>query len=213
MRNVLGFYVDHRNGWLWALDQGFVAGENEAPKGAQKIMVYDLSTRRLVKRIGLDAVADRKSSILNDIVVDEARKIAYVSDSGLRSAPLNKVGLLVVDFKSSTARRVLDNHEALRAEPGASVVSHGAEVWPGKPLVLGINGIALSRDRRTLYWSVTTGRHAHSIPTRLLRDPHATAATVSAGTSGPVPHSKLLGNRPRSLLLLQIRRRSDGAKY
>jgi len=27
LRNVLGFYIDRRNGWLWAPDQGFVAGE------------------------------------------------------------------------------------------------------------------------------------------------------------------------------------------
>jgi hypothetical protein len=41
LRSVLGFYVDKSNGWLWALDQGFVAGESEAPVGAQKVMIYD----------------------------------------------------------------------------------------------------------------------------------------------------------------------------
>jgi len=70
-------------------------------------MVYALETGRLVKRIGLDAVADRKGSFLNDIVVDEARKVAYVSDSGLRSAPANQAGLIVVDFASGAARRLL----------------------------------------------------------------------------------------------------------
>jgi len=99
--------VDRHNGWLWALDQGFVAGENEAPEGGQKIMVYALETGRLVKRIGLDTVADRKGSFLNDIVVDEARKVAYVSDSGLRSAPANQAGLIVVDFASGAVRRLL----------------------------------------------------------------------------------------------------------
>ena len=179
LRNVLGFYIDRRNGWLWALDQGFVAGESEAPEGAQKIMVYALDTGRLVKRIGLDAVADRKGSFLNDIVVDEVRKVAYVSDSGLRSAPANQAGLIVVEFASSHARRVLDRHPSLLPEPGAKVMSHGAEVWPGKPLVLGINGIALSPDARTLYWSVTTGRQAHAIATHVLRNPKADGAQVA----------------------------------
>lgn len=73
LRNVLGFYVDHRNGWLWALDQGFVAGEKTAPPEAQKIMIYALSDGKLVQRIPLDSVADREGSFLNDIVVDEAR--------------------------------------------------------------------------------------------------------------------------------------------
>lgn len=180
LRNVLGFYIDRRNGWLWALDQGFVAGESEAPAGAQKVMVYELATGRLVKRIGLDAVADRKGSFLNDIVVDEARKIAYISDSGLRSAPANQVGLIVVDYVSGNARRLLDKHPSLGVESGANVISHGAEVWPGKPLLLGINGIALSPDARTLYWTVTTGTHAHAISTDVLRNPGASAATVAA---------------------------------
>lgn len=179
LRNVLGFYIDRRNGWLWALDQGFVAGESEAPEGAQKIMVYALDTGRLVKRIGLDAVADRKGSFLNDIVVDEVRKVAYVSDSGLRSAPANQAGLIVVEFASGHARRVLDRHPSLLPEPGIQVMSHGAEVWPGKPLVLGINGIALSPDARTLYWSVTTGRQAHAIATHVLRNPKADGVQVA----------------------------------
>ncbi|MDP1276538.1 L-dopachrome tautomerase-related protein, partial [Klebsiella pneumoniae] len=97
LRNVLGFYVDHRNGWLWALDQGFVAGEKTAPPEAQKIMIYALSDGKLVQRIPLDSVADREGSFLNDIVVDEARRVAYLADSGLRSAPDNQAGLIVVD--------------------------------------------------------------------------------------------------------------------
>lgn len=180
LRNVLGFHIDRRNGWLWALDQGFVAGESEAPAGAQKVMVYDLATGKLVKRIGLDGAADRRGSFLNDIAVDEARRIAYISDSGLRSAPANQVGLIVVEYASGHARRLLDNHPSLRVEPGATVMSNGSAVWPGKPLLLGINGIALSADARTLYWAVTTGTHAHSIPTSALRDRHASAATVAA---------------------------------
>jgi sugar lactone lactonase YvrE len=180
LRNVLGFYIDRRNGWLWALDQGFVAGETEAPAGAQKIMVYDLATGRTVKRIGLDGVADRKGSFLNDIVVDERRKVAYVSDSGLRSAPHNQVAIIVVDFDTGRARRVLDKHPSLQVEPGVKVVSHGAEVWPGKPLLLGINGIALSPDASTLYWAVTTGTHAHAVPTRLLREQRVDASAISA---------------------------------
>jgi hypothetical protein len=62
LRNVLGFYVDRHNGWLWALDMGFVAGETESPVGAQKLMVLDLKSGRTVKSIALDGVADRKAS-------------------------------------------------------------------------------------------------------------------------------------------------------
>ncbi|MBR8181545.1 L-dopachrome tautomerase-related protein [Burkholderia ambifaria] len=180
LRNVLGFYVDRTNDWLWALDMGFVAGESEAPPGAQKIVVFDLMSGRLVKRIGLDGVADRAGSFLNDIVVDERRRVAYVSDSGSRSAPDNKVGLIVADFASGTARRVLDRHPDLQVEAGVKVVSHGAEVWPGKPLLIGINGIALSPDGTTLYWTVTTGTRVRSVPTAVLRRHGSTDEQIAA---------------------------------
>ncbi len=170
LRNVLGFYVDQRNGWLWALDMGFVAGEATAPAGAQKLVVLALDTGRVVKSIALDGMADRSGSFLNDVVVDEVRRVAYISDSGLRSAPKNMAGLVVVDFASGQARRVLSQHPSLMPEADAKVVSHGQEVWPGNPLVLGINGIALSPDGATLYWTVTTGTNLWSLPTQLLRD-------------------------------------------
>jgi sugar lactone lactonase YvrE len=53
-------------------------------------------------------------------------------------------------------------------------------VWPGKPLVLGVNGIALSPDGGTLYWTVTTGTHLHAMPTALLRDPRTSGAKLAA---------------------------------
>jgi len=180
LRNVLGFHVDRKNGWLWALDMGFVAGEAEAPPGAQKVLVLDLKSGRPVKRIGLDGVADRKGSFLNDIAVDEQRRVAYISDSGMRSAPNNMVGLIVVDFASGKARRVLDRNSNLQVEPGVKVVAHGAEVWPGNPLLLGVNGIALSPDGRTLYWTVTTGTRVHAVATAILRNADAGDERISA---------------------------------
>lgn len=188
LRNVLGFYVDHRNGWLWALDQGFVAGEKTAPPEAQKIMIYALSDGKLVQRIPLDSVADREGSFLNDIVVDEARRVAYIADSGLRSAPDNQAGLIVVDAQRGTVRRVLNKHPALMPVAGLQVTSHGETVWPGNPIILGINGIALSPDQETLYWTVTTGTTARTIATAALRDPAMSERQLAAAirTAGEV---------------------------
>lgn len=180
LRNVLGFHVDQRNGWLWALDMGFVAGESEAPAGAQKLLVFDLHNGKVVKSIPLDAVADRKGSFLNDIAVDENRKIAYVSDSGFRSAPNNMAGIIVVDFNSAKTRRVLHQHPAVQIESGVKVYAHGEEVWPNNPLLVAINGIALSPDAKTLYWTVTAGSKLHALPTAVLRNARSTDTQVAA---------------------------------
>ncbi|MNH22062.1 SMP-30/Gluconolaconase/LRE-like region [compost metagenome] len=86
----------------------------------------------------------------------------------------------MVDFATGGARRVLERHVSLQVEAGVKVVAHGADVWPGNPLLIGINGIALSPDGRTLYWTVTTGTHAHAVPTEILRNAVATDAQIAA---------------------------------
>lgn len=177
LRNVLGFYVDATHGWVWALDMGYIAGEKEAPAGGQKVVIYNQKTGQVVKRIPLDAVADRSTSFLNDIVVDETRRVAYISDSGLRG---QAAGLIVVDLKLGTTRRVLDKSPVVQPEEGVDLMSHGLPVLPGYPLRVGINGIALSPDASTLYWTVTSGLQAHSVPTRILRESTATDAAIEA---------------------------------
>ncbi len=91
---------------------GVARGLAETGRGSQH--------RPPLKRIAPDGVADRKTSFLNDVVVDEKRRVAYISDSGSRSARKTAWGLIVVDFTTGTARRVLDRHPAL---PGLSRAS------------------------------------------------------------------------------------------
>ncbi len=180
LRNVLGFYVDNTNNWLWALDMGFVAGEAEAPEGGQKIVIFDLTTGEPVRAVVLDTVADRKGSFLNDIAVDEKARVAYISDSGFRSAPDNKTGIIVYDFKNDSARRLLNQDPSVQIKKDIRVTSHGEAVWEGQPILIGINGIALSKDGGTLYWTVTTGDALHAVSTEKLKDASVTAADLSA---------------------------------
>lgn len=116
LRNVLGFHIDNTNNWLWALDMGFVPGEKTAPIGGQKIVIFDLKTGLVVRNVPLDNVADRQGSFLNDIAVDEARGIAYISDSGFRSAPDNSTGVIVYSFSENNARRVLHKDASVQVK-------------------------------------------------------------------------------------------------
>lgn len=180
LRNVLGFYVDNTNNWLWALDMGFVAGEAEAPAGGQKIVIFDLATGEPVRTVVLDGVADRKGSFLNDIAVDEKQRIAYISDSGFRSAPDNSTGIIVYNFNDGGTRRLLNKDPSVQIKKDVKVVSHGQAVWEGQPVLIGINGIALSKDGGTLYWTVTTGDALYAVGTEKLKDTAATADDLAA---------------------------------
>jgi len=180
LRNVLGFHVDNTNNWLWALDMGFVPSEKAAPIGGQKIVIFDLKTGQVVRNVSLDNVADRQGSFLNDIAVDEVRRIAYMSDSGFRSAPDNSTGIIVYSFSQNNTRRVLHKDASVQVKQDVPVISHGKAVWEGQPLRIGINGIALSKDSNTLYWTVTTGDSLFAINTAKLTDPNLPAAELAA---------------------------------
>lgn len=60
------------------------------------------------------------------------------------------------------------------------VISHGKTVREGQPLRIGINGIALSKDSNTLYWTVTTGDSLFAIDAAKLTDPNLPAAELAA---------------------------------
>jgi sugar lactone lactonase YvrE len=71
---------------------------------------------------------------------------------------------------------VLDGCASLRVAVSLKVFAGSSEGWPGSPPLIGANGIALSPDRRTLYWTVATGTKAWSVPTAVLRCGSASAA-------------------------------------
>lgn len=157
LRNVLGFAVDSKN-QLWALDMGFAAGDAEAAPGAQKLVVFDIESGRELRRYPLtDAVANRKTSFLNDLALDERRQLAYISDSGSRAENGAAGGSIVLDFQSGVSRRVLDRSSLTGDDPARPLFVNGEPALPGQALRVGINGIALRPDGEPLYWSITTG--------------------------------------------------------
>ncbi len=187
LRSVLGFEIDSRNR-MWILDMGYTASDKNAPAGGQKLVVIDLDTGKELRRFALDGVADAKGSFLNDLAIDEVNEVAYLTDSGVRGAPDNPTGIIVYDYRANTGRRVLDRDVSTRNDVGRPLVVQGTAVFPGNPLQVGINGIAISPDTQTLYWNVTTGDGVYAAPTAVLRDPHATAADISAAVRGPMRH-------------------------
>ncbi|HUJ61167.1 MAG TPA: L-dopachrome tautomerase-related protein [Kofleriaceae bacterium] len=185
LRSVLGVDVDSRNR-MWILDMGWVAGIDPTPDGAQKLVVIDLDTGRELARYAFpDDVADRKTSFLNDLAVDERRGVAYISDSGNRAGSPTASGIIIYSLADNRARRVLDRDPHVQDDPARTLYVEGERVLPGGRLAVGINGIALSPDGARLYWSITTGDAIYDAPTRVLLDPRATPQQIAAAIHGP----------------------------
>ncbi|MDD4872061.1 MAG: L-dopachrome tautomerase-related protein [Kiritimatiellae bacterium] len=168
LQSVLGYEIDEK-GLMWILDQGHVTN---APSidDSQKIVVWDLKNNKLVHSIKVPTdIAPYTASFLNDLVVDNANGFVYMTDSGINSDPLQG-GLIVYNMKTREMRRVLNQDESVQDVPGFWFKIAGKRIWKDKPMRTGADGIALSADRKTLYWCPLTGRNLYAIQTSYLKD-------------------------------------------
>jgi sugar lactone lactonase YvrE len=183
LKAVLGFEID-RNDVMWILDQGHVAGAPSG-QGDEKLVGWDLKTGKEVARYEFtEQDSDRKCSFLNDVAVDNDSGFVYISDSGIFCNPL-KGGILAYDIKANKAKRVLSAPEWVNDEAytfkihGRDVLKATAEGKPN-PMKTGADGIALSGDKKTLYWTNLTGNRLLSLPTALVRDFSKSEAEIKA---------------------------------
>ena len=168
LQSVLGFEISE-SGIMWLLDQGHVCGA-PSKDGAQKLVAWDLEKNALVESVPIpDAIASYQDSFLNDLVIDEKNGFIYIADSGIFSEPLHG-GLIVYNMKNKTFRRVLDRHASVQDIPGYWFSIRGKQIWKDRAMRTGVDGIALSADRQTLYWSPLTSRDLYAINTTFLRD-------------------------------------------
>jgi sugar lactone lactonase YvrE len=168
LKAVLGFEID-RNDVMWIFDQGHIAGASSNP-GDEKLVLWDLKANKEVQRYEFsEADSDKKCSFLNDVAVDNDSGFAYITDSGIFCNPL-RGGLIVYDSKANKARRVLDRTMFTNNEPNFFFSIDNRPVLKGNPMLTGADGIALSGDKSTLYWTNLTGNTLWSLDTASLRD-------------------------------------------
>lgn len=176
LQSVLGFEID-RNDVMWILDQGHIAGQPSA-QGAEKLVLWDLKADREIQRYEFnDADSDKKCSFLNDVVVDNDRGFAYITDSGIFCDHLHG-GLIVYDQKHNRAHRVLDQTVFTTDEADFHFRIDNEAVLSKTPMRTGADGIALSGDKRTLYWTNLSGHTLYSLDTALLRDFDSSESTL-----------------------------------
>lgn len=178
LKAVLGFEIDE-NDVMWLLDQGHVAGA-PSEDGAEKLVLWDIKAQEEIQRLEFDAnLSDKTCSFLNDVVVDNGAGFAYISDSGIFGDPLCG-GLIVYNREANTARRVLSGSRFTNDDANFMFNINGRRVLESGPMRTGADGIALSGDGTTLYWTSLTGNTLYSVPTALLQDGAVSDAEIEA---------------------------------
>ena len=187
LQSVLGWEIDELNR-AWFLDQGHIEGQPSI-EGAQKLVCWDLTENKLIESIDIpDEIASVEASFLNDLMVDNANGFIYIADSGIFSDPLQG-GLIVYNMKTKELRRILHQHVSTQDKPDYWFEIAGKKVWKEERMRTGADGIALSADRKTLYWCPLTDRNLYAIDTAIIQNfstPHAEieATVVDLGDKG-----------------------------
>jgi sugar lactone lactonase YvrE len=170
---------------LWALDTGSVNFGPPKP-GAAKLVAIDLKTNKVGKTINFKADVCLPTTYLNDVRFDLNRGregMAFITDSS-QNGPN---GIIVVDLASGDAWRRLNDHPSTKAEANFAPLVEGEPLMarqPGEPeayLKIGSDGIAISQDKKTLFYCPLASRHLYSVSVDALADRNRSDQDV-AGT-------------------------------
>ncbi|HYO08626.1 MAG TPA: L-dopachrome tautomerase-related protein [Tepidisphaeraceae bacterium] len=161
---------------LWIVDTGSINFTPIKPGGA-KLICVDLKQDKIVKTIDFRSSPDAvlPTTYLNDIRFDLKRGSAglgYITDSS-DSGPN---GIIVVDLESGEAWRRLSDHPSTKAQQNFAPIVEGRPLMarvPGQSEAypkIGSDGIAISGDKKTLYYCPLIGRHLYSVSVDALSD-------------------------------------------
>jgi len=160
---VQSVYVDGNDN-LWILDPAAPKMKEIVP-GGPKLVKVDLKTNQVVQSIPFGEDVAPKKSYLNDVRVDTAAGVAYITDSGLGA-------IVVVDLNTGKARRVLEGDKSTSAEKDVKLTVDGRQLLgpDKKSPQINSDGIAFDSANKLLYYHALTGHTLYRIKTDYLND-------------------------------------------
>jgi len=169
---------------LWILDTGRAALPDgtmvPASFGGPKLIGVNLNNNTIFSTIIFSPTAAPPVSYLNDIrfdlnpnITESGKGVAYITDS----SPEGQNAIVIVDLGTKEAWRHLIDAPSVSATTGFVPTIWGETVYSNATngnfignVNFGADGIAISPDGETLYFSPTGGRAFYSVPTVNLRD-------------------------------------------
>lgn len=145
-------------GKLWVVDTGNPQFGGVVPPGP-RLLRFDPGSGELLASYSFPERVIPGTGYINDVRVDLDRSVAFLTDS-------EDGGLVVLDLDDGGARKVLRNDPSTRAEDFVLTVEGRRRERP-----VHADGIALSPDRRWVYWAALTGHTLYRIPAAVLADP------------------------------------------
>lgn len=183
--SVQDLFVDARD-FLWVLDSkpspgGSIFGndgKDKVEEGHFKLLKINLKTNQIERVYTFDDL-DKTRSGLNDVRVDTEKGLAYLSDPGLAA-------IVILDLKTGKTRAVLEKTPYTLADPDIILSYNGKEMRDqnGKPFSSNVNGIALTKDFKYLYFKPINKKQLFRVETAFLADDALQAKVEEVGEVG-----------------------------
>lgn len=157
---------------LWVLDTGRPYFTPALPRAA-KLVAVDLATRKTQASYEIPYGIARLGTYLNDVRIDPVTQTAYITDS----ATITNSAIIVVDLATGRKLRRLDGDISVQPAKGFTPSIEGRPLRLELPFGCvfpyqnGADGIALSPDRRTLYYCPLSSDQLYSVDAHALADP------------------------------------------
>lgn len=159
----IGLVFDSQDN-LWTVDLGLNFGKT-------RIWCFNIGRKKVLEKITLPENVAPQGSFVQDLVVDDKNRWAYLAD-------INNPSIIVVNLKTKEARR-FSNHPSLQAEDTDMTIDGKVIYTNGKPARVGIDPITLSADNETLYYGAMNGKTWYEVPTKYFRDGASDAVIAS----------------------------------
>ncbi|WP_338235623.1 L-dopachrome tautomerase-related protein [Persicobacter diffluens] len=154
---VQSVVVDDRN-FLWVLDPANPQFQGVL-EGGPRLHLFNLDRDEFVKTIPFSRTTWSQNSYFNDLRIDTETGMIYITDSGAG-------GLIILNLNTGVSRKVLADHPSTQAETDYLVFENG--LWKNQ---VHSDGIALSPDKKYLYYAALTAHSLYRIPTAALQNP------------------------------------------
>jgi len=136
--SVLGIQAGE-DGVVWMLDTG---------RRASRLVGWDTRTDTLHQVIELGESARAKGSFFNDIAVDPVHRSIIISDASRKNP-----ALVVIDMDTGQARRVLERHASVVAQPISMAIGKRADEPEREPrATIGVDGITIDPLSEWVYY-------------------------------------------------------------
>jgi sugar lactone lactonase YvrE len=176
---VQSMEIDSR-GWMWILEVGrlniFSSDLSSIVNLQPKLVIYDLVQRCVLRtHVFPNSVFPKNDSFANDIVVDETRGLAFMTDTW------SDGGIIVYDYSANLSRR-WDRAE-FRGIANATIWENGMAFSNSAPS----DGIALSPDFNFVYFCAMSSPLLYEVSAKQLADfslPNSALKITKIGKKG-----------------------------